>query len=181
MSTFPSSSTPLVNLPPRTDIITYRYNNELVYVKPEPLYEVRTFLASCCLVLILLHDAVSLAIGEFPALSNISRERVVLITMATMAGARQRVRISASAWESATRRLVRGEVVEVHLLPDASEGKKAGIVHEDYVAPPPQYLEVPDFRMTASRPVSRAGSPVPSNRSHKSLSFFEKLMGGSET
>ncbi|TRM69178.1 hypothetical protein BD626DRAFT_473205 [Schizophyllum amplum] len=118
------------------DIITYRFNDRLVYVSPEKNYQ----------------TAVDVALQEYAdELAGIARERIAFYTMASMDGQRREVRIGQSAWPRAMDKLARGEVVDI-------------VVKADPSAPPPQYLEVPGAK-AASGARSRSPSPSPSERS----------------
>ncbi|KAK7444259.1 hypothetical protein VKT23_015269 [Stygiomarasmius scandens] len=85
------------------EIITYRLDDSLVYVKPSLNY----------------NEAITLAIKEYPSeLGPISRSRITFTIQATMNGTRRTVRISESAWERTVSRMVRGEVVAIEILPE---------------------------------------------------------------
>ncbi|KAF9039489.1 hypothetical protein BDZ89DRAFT_1156942 [Hymenopellis radicata] len=138
------------------NLITYRFEEELVYVGVVPNYK----------------DALDIVVKEFPILSEVDRERLTLSTHATMNGARRTVRISESGWAPTSAKLLRGEVIDVTLKPPVNGLKSRSA--ESLVDAPPQYLEVPDVKMGYySAPVSRASSPAPSARSRKS--FLERV------
>ncbi|KAF9006360.1 hypothetical protein BDZ89DRAFT_1025669 [Hymenopellis radicata] len=114
------------------NLITYRFEEELVYVGVVPNYK----------------DALDIVVKEFPILSEVDRERLTLSTHATMNGARRTVRISESGWAPTSAKLLRGEVIDVTLKPPRSA--------ESLVDAPPQYLEVPDVKMGTIRRLRRA-------------------------
>jgi len=135
--------------PVPTDIITYRLGSKLVYVRPADNYE----------------QALDFAQKEFPEdLADVSRDRISFNITAKMNGEHRHVRISESAWVAAVTRLLRGEVIDIHVRP------LRGSV-DTKEAPPPQYLEVPQqtLRHSSSTPSSprnrsRDASPSPSER-----------------
>ncbi|KAK7473050.1 hypothetical protein VKT23_001154 [Stygiomarasmius scandens] len=99
---------------PVPEIITYRLDDSLVYVKPLLDY----------------NEAISLAIKEYPnELGPIPRHRITFTIQATMNGNRKTVRVSESAWERTVSRMVRGEVVAIKILP------------EDTAEAPPKYIQ----------------------------------------
>ncbi|KAL0564917.1 hypothetical protein V5O48_017118 [Marasmius crinis-equi] len=96
ITTATTSTTP----PP---IITYRIGEKLVYVKPAHTFA----------------DAVELAMAEFPdELDGIPSRRITFTASATLNGEKRAVRISESAWPGATERMLRGEVLDVVVLPE---------------------------------------------------------------
>ncbi|KAK7444260.1 hypothetical protein VKT23_015270 [Stygiomarasmius scandens] len=101
---------------PVPEIITYRLDDSLVYVKPLLDY----------------NEAISLAIKEYPnELGPIPRHRITFTIQATMNGNRKTVRVSESAWERTVSRMVRGEVVAIEILPWP----------EDTAEAPPKYIQ----------------------------------------
>ncbi|KAJ2914401.1 hypothetical protein MD484_g6016, partial [Candolleomyces efflorescens] len=141
------------------DIVTYRHNEKLVYVKPAETYEL----------------ALDMAQKEFAEdLAKIPREKIGFSVTSTFGAEKRHVRISESAWASAIARLLRGEIVDVYIREDPT-GKE--------IPPPtlpPRYLEIPKVtfpgessskgksptsRQPRSTPTSRAGSP--SHREHR--------------
>jgi len=138
------------------DIITYRFGDKLVYVRPADNYE----------------QALDFAQKEFSdELSQVSRDRISFTIVATMNGERRAVRISESAWVAAVARLLRGEVIDIQVRPQPQSADSKDL--------PPQYLEVPQLsRMSYSTPPSRNGSrsSSPSSRSDRgsSRSWFGK-------
>ncbi|KAF9012473.1 hypothetical protein BDQ17DRAFT_704566 [Cyathus striatus] len=146
--------------PVPTDIITYRFAEKLVYVRPADNYE----------------QALDVAQKEFPEeLGDIPRDRITFNIVANINGGRKHVRISDSAWIATVARLLRGEIIELHIRPDTSE-KDA----------PPLYLEVPVINDGEDKPLqnsraapssraslrTRQSSPAPSPKSHKSKGLF---------
>lgn len=125
MATFRSTPT----VPP--EVITYRLADKLVYVRPADNYE----------------QALDFAQKEFAEeLSEVSRDRISFNISAPVNGERRSVRISESAWPAAVARLLRGEVIDIHVRPLPAKDQ------------PPQYLEVPldsASRMSRSSPPSR--------------------------
>ncbi|KAL1723745.1 hypothetical protein EV715DRAFT_285810 [Schizophyllum commune] len=133
------------------DIMTYRYNDRLVYVSPEKDYEV----------------AIDVALQEYPELATVPRELISFHTMANMDGQRRAIRIGRTAWPRAMDKLMRGEVVDIIVRWQDVKG-----------ASPPQYLEVPGVSNARSRSpsptpsersilrrlFSRAPSPRPESR-----------------
>ncbi|TFK44860.1 hypothetical protein BDQ12DRAFT_673703 [Crucibulum laeve] len=145
------------------DIITYRYNHKLVYVRPADNYE----------------QALDFAQKEFPdELENIPRDRITFVIVANMSGERKPVRISESAWPAAVARLLRAEVIDIVVRPDPNDIKEKEA--------PPMYLEVPQLdgsgkekdslrhsrSAPSSRTHSRSRSPTPSTHSQKSTKLF---------
>ncbi|TFK23923.1 hypothetical protein FA15DRAFT_670009 [Coprinopsis marcescibilis] len=124
------------------DIVTYRHNHKLVYVKPQETYD----------------KALDVAQKEFnEELGATPRERIGFSVTSSFNGERQPVRISESAWSSAVARLLRGEVIDVYVRGEADSKERV---------PPPQYLEVPGksgSRQSQSNPSSRAASPASSD------------------
>ncbi|KAF8070781.1 hypothetical protein FPV67DRAFT_1414279 [Lyophyllum atratum] len=144
--------------PVPTDIITYRLQSKLVYVRPADNYE----------------QALDFAQKEFPdELAGVSRDRISFNITAKMNGEHRHVRISESAWVAAVTRLLRGEVIDVHVRPPPGT-----IDTKD--APPPQYLEVPQPTLrhstsTPSSPYHRSRDPSPSpSEKVSSRSWFGK-------
>ncbi|GLB37778.1 hypothetical protein LshimejAT787_0408290 [Lyophyllum shimeji] len=143
--------------PVPTDIITYRLGSKLVYVRPADNYE----------------QALELAQKEFSEdLAGLSRDRISFNITAKMNGERRHVRISESAWVAAVTRLLRGEVIDIHVRPPP------GFV-DTKEPPPPQYLEVPQTTLrhssTPSSPRSRSRDPSPSpSERGSSRSWFGK-------
>ncbi|KAF5345285.1 hypothetical protein D9758_008418 [Tetrapyrgos nigripes] len=100
------------------DIITYRLDDSLVYVKPPTDY----------------NEAIDLAIKEYPdELLDLARHRISFTIQATMNGTRRTVRISESAWEETVYKMVRGEVISIEILP---EDRKLVEAPPKYVARP---------------------------------------------
>ncbi|EAU91477.1 hypothetical protein CC1G_01966 [Coprinopsis cinerea okayama7 len=150
--------------PVPADIITYRHNFKLVYVKPAETYD----------------KALDIAQQEYEELSSVPRHRIGFSVTSTFNGQRQPVRISESAWSSAVGRLLRGEVIDIIIRADP-DGKHS---------PPPQYLEVPSLdsrplesrskarcnsgkpRPSKSNPGSRSTSPSPNEKEKSRRSWF---------
>ncbi|KAL0581329.1 hypothetical protein V5O48_000705 [Marasmius crinis-equi] len=134
-------------------IITYRIGEKLVYVKPANTFA----------------DAVELAISEFPEeLDGIPTRRITFSASATLNGEKRAVRISETAWSDATKRMLRGEVLDVMILPE-SDRKDMDL--------PPRYLDVPQdggrlLCSCRSAPGSRAPSPTPSKKLERPRSWF---------
>ncbi|KAJ7594641.1 hypothetical protein C8J56DRAFT_444248 [Mycena floridula] len=155
MATFRKTS------PVPADIVTYRFSDNLVYVKPATDYEA----------------TLDVAQKEFPeGLAHVDRDRIIFTIPATVGGTRQKVRISSGAWPSTIVRMLRGEVIDISITDSKEEKEKE--------APPPQYLEVPDTdynsRLSRSSPSSRCNSRAssPSGRSEKSSrSWIGKILG----
>ncbi|KAJ6581803.1 hypothetical protein B0H19DRAFT_882847, partial [Mycena capillaripes] len=85
------------------EYITYRYANQLVYVRPAQDYE----------------TALDMAQKEFVELSNVPRDRIKFNTVARLN--RQEpciVRISESAWFAAVTRQLCGGVIDIFVSPD---------------------------------------------------------------
>ncbi|THU85041.1 hypothetical protein K435DRAFT_783492 [Dendrothele bispora CBS 962.96] len=102
------------------DIITYRLDEALVYVRPSTNYK----------------EAISLAIKEYPSeLGNISPRRITFTIQASMNGTRRTVRISESAWEKSISTMVKGEVIAIEILPEITITTSATVD-----APPPKYI-----------------------------------------
>ncbi|KAH0588747.1 hypothetical protein H2248_004553 [Termitomyces sp. 'cryptogamus'] len=146
--------------PVPTDIITYRLNSKLVFVRPADDYE----------------QALDYAQKEFPdELAELDRSRISFYINAKMNGDRlQSVRISASAWPAAVSRLLRGEVIDVCVYTPPT------VRHSDSKdVAPPQYLEVPQLYHSTSVPSSpRRRSPSPSCSVHSEKtkrSWFPRL------
>ncbi|KAG6900708.1 hypothetical protein C0993_003734 [Termitomyces sp. T159_Od127] len=83
------------------DIITYRLDSKLVYVRPADDYE----------------QALDYAQKEYPELAELERSRISFRINAKLNGQSQSVRISASAWSAAVSRLLRGEIIDVCIEP----------------------------------------------------------------
>ncbi|THU85040.1 hypothetical protein K435DRAFT_806220 [Dendrothele bispora CBS 962.96] len=93
------------------DIITYRLDGDLVYVKPSLDY----------------NEAIALAIKEFPhALAGIPHNRIRFSILAVVKSGRERkdrmdrtrVRISESAWAKTLEKMVKCEIVELEVIPE---------------------------------------------------------------
>ena len=115
-----------------------------------------------------LQQALNFAQKEFAEeLSEVSRDRISFNISAPVNGERRSVRISESAWPAAVARLLRGEVIDIHLRPLPLKDQ------------PPQYLEVPDptSQLSRSSPPSRTHSREgsPSCGSEKPRSWFGKF------
>ncbi|KAL1746164.1 hypothetical protein HDZ31DRAFT_81394 [Schizophyllum fasciatum] len=138
------------------DIITYRYDERLVYVTPEKDYNI----------------AIDIALQEYPELLGVPRDCISFFTMASMDGQRRPVRIGRSAWPRAMEKLVRGEIIDIKVRrEEVKEKSQTGPLSPDTPAPPPQYLEVPGVQDAAR---SRSPSPTPSERN-----FLRRLFGSS--
>jgi len=163
-------------IPPPPEVIIYRHQDKLVYVKPPMDYD----------------EAIDLAIQEFPTLRNTSgtlstsigeekeaialkalKERITFMT--TMNDAQQSVSISKSAWKPCVSRMRRAEVVTIVVVdPHTKETPK--------IDPPPQYHEVREHtahhKSLQSTPSSRSSSPrqrTPSGSSRPPRrSWFQK-------
>ncbi|KAJ8076852.1 hypothetical protein PM082_001275 [Marasmius tenuissimus] len=133
----------------RASSITLRIGEKLVYISPP---------AS-------LTEAVQLAIHEFPEeLEDISSRRITFNLNAKHKGVEKSVRISESAWSDSMSRMVRGEILNVVVLPE--------LKRRHSLDGPPQYLEVPDcggsYPASKSAPTSRAPSPIPTKTNSRS-------------
>ncbi|KIY63225.1 hypothetical protein CYLTODRAFT_146047 [Cylindrobasidium torrendii FP15055 ss-10] len=84
------------------DIVTYRFQQTLVYVRPELSYD----------------DAIAVAQTEYPELSATPKEKIMFKIEASMNGKRQPVRISRSAWASTLGKMLRGEVIDIEVFDD---------------------------------------------------------------
>ncbi|KII95751.1 hypothetical protein PLICRDRAFT_34694 [Plicaturopsis crispa FD-325 SS-3] len=129
----------------RADIVTYRFNDELVYVTPARDY----------------NDAIEFARKVFPAgLRGVPRDRIALTVNVTMKGVNQPVRISQMAWPSVAERLLRYEVINIAITePDV---QLPDIIVEDTDADPPEYrpsLQSVDSKEGGNHPERRRSSP----------------------
>ncbi|KAG6891495.1 hypothetical protein C0992_005634 [Termitomyces sp. T32_za158] len=144
------------------DIITYRLDSKLVYVRPADDYEVgHTSCFTFSEAKRRVQQALDYAQKEYPELAELERSRISFHINAKLNGHSQPVRISESAWPAAVSRLLRGEVIDVCIQPS---------IDAKYAVAPPQYLEVPQPRYSLSAPSSpprRSPSPALSTRSEK--------------
>jgi len=141
MATFRSQPT----IPP--DIITYRLDDKLVYVRPADNYE----------------EALDIAQKEYPdELSQVPRERIAFSKAATVSGQRHVVRISESAWVGAVSRLLRGEVIDIQV-----RSPPHTVVLKDE---PPQYLETQNTKteLDAVPQLTSLGAGGPQGRAWRS-------------
>ncbi|KIK60950.1 hypothetical protein GYMLUDRAFT_43496 [Collybiopsis luxurians FD-317 M1] len=161
MASYPRSSP---GLPPPPEIITYRLGDKLVYVTPPLDYE----------------EAIDLAIQEFPSLKAYtekgeSRDRIAFYTVTTMSqGTRHSVCISKSAWKPCVSRMLRGDVVNIVVLPPSNTNSST--TTNEAELPPPQYLEVPDL---SGQPASHRKSRSIPPSSHSGASGRHKSPSGS--
>ncbi|PFH50877.1 hypothetical protein AMATHDRAFT_143916 [Amanita thiersii Skay4041] len=84
------------------DFVTYRYGQKLVYVAPVYDYE----------------QAVNIAQKEYTELAQIPRDRILFSISAPLHGKKHMVRISESAWSAAMQRVLRGEIIDIHIRAD---------------------------------------------------------------
>ncbi|KAJ3761401.1 hypothetical protein EV360DRAFT_80256 [Lentinula raphanica] len=120
-------------LPPPPEVIIYRYNDKLVYVKPALDYE----------------EAINLALQEFPILRTLttkegSREQLAFYMINSTQGRREHICISRSAWKPCVSRMSRGEIVTIVVVNMDEEAAQS----PSQIEPPPRYLETPDSSMT---------------------------------
>ncbi|KLO13627.1 hypothetical protein SCHPADRAFT_852173 [Schizopora paradoxa] len=146
-----------------TDLLTFRWNSDMVYITPSSDFE----------------ELLNTAQQVFPQLLSIPRERIAF-SVNTRIGADQRaVRISPKAWSRLLGSLARFEIVDVHVLPFAPRGSKSDTdvcsLRGGDVDVPPQYEA--DSKSTSSQFLSvPSNSPQLSRRSSSALGWFgEKL------
>lgn len=119
-----------------------------------------------------IQEALDLAQSVFPdELGNVSRDRITFTVNALAQGQRRAVVISQHAWSAVVARLLRGEIIQVHVKRESRE--------------PPMYLEVPDHdskeardyysrSVPSSRSNSRTRASSPSAKSVNSISDDER-------
>ncbi|KAJ3998741.1 hypothetical protein F5050DRAFT_1173854 [Lentinula boryana] len=142
-----------ISLPPPPEVIIYRYNDKLVYVKPAMEYE----------------EAVDLALQEFPILKTLtaekgSREHIAFYMMNSMHGRRENICISRSAWKPCVSRMLRGEIITIVVVNLDKEVATSSL----QVEPPPQYLELPESSTVRQTRKSRSTPPHSNGRPARS-------------
>ncbi|KAJ3526369.1 hypothetical protein NM688_g8269 [Phlebia brevispora] len=162
----PSHSRSNGNAPkPLADIITYRYVDKFVYVKPAPTYR----------------KAIEYARTEFPELLATKPEHVTLWVNATVKGQKEKVRVSNMAYDDIVRNLVRHEIVDIVIMETPPASPR--VVVTDMEAPPVydadektrrEYLSI-DTTNSRSRSPSPPGSRPrsPSNIASRAVNWLK--------
>ncbi|EJD04530.1 uncharacterized protein FOMMEDRAFT_34406, partial [Fomitiporia mediterranea MF3/22] len=83
------------------EILTYRFDSEMVYVAPTRDFE----------------EALNYAQSAFPRLPNVPRSRIALSVNVRVNGILQSVRIAPMAWPRVIRSLATYEIVDISVLP----------------------------------------------------------------
>ncbi|THH03104.1 hypothetical protein EW145_g6528 [Phellinidium pouzarii] len=83
------------------DIVTYRLDNEMVYVQPAPDFE----------------EALNYAMTVFPQLAHVARDRIAFSVNVRVNGTLRTVRIASMAWERVLKSLSTYEIVDISVLP----------------------------------------------------------------
>ncbi|KAI8974018.1 hypothetical protein BD414DRAFT_447787 [Trametes punicea] len=122
------------------DIITYRYNGELVYVTPAATYE----------------DGVQFARRVFPELASVHPDRVVISVNGIVNKERQLIRIGPMAWKTVMSSRARYEVLDIIVDPE---------IHVSDAEPLPEYCDIKEkHALDDFLAPSRAPSPRPTHK-----------------
>ncbi|KAH9846155.1 hypothetical protein C2E23DRAFT_744724 [Lenzites betulinus] len=165
------------------DILTYRYNGNMVYVTPATTYD----------------EGIQYARQVFPELADVAPTRIVISVLGNVNQQRQLIRIGPMAWKSVVFARARFEVLDVTLVPDGPEivvtdhdalpeyesvkEKNPGV---DFLAPsrapsPPRLSHVSHKDMPHNASRSRSRSPSPSrpssNDSCSAVDWAKSLFG----
>ncbi|KAI0827845.1 hypothetical protein BC628DRAFT_1317341 [Trametes gibbosa] len=156
------------------DVLTYRYNGNMVYVTPAPTYE----------------EGVQYARQVFPELASVDPARIVISVNGLVNQHRQLIRIGPMAWKSVVFSRARFEVLDVTLDPHGPEivisdhdtlpeydSIKEKSPDADFLAPsrapsPPRALHK-NMSHHATRSRSRSASPSSSTRSSEPCSTVD--------
>ncbi|KAI5118966.1 hypothetical protein M0805_009377 [Coniferiporia weirii] len=144
------------------ELVTYRLDNEMVYVSPASDFD----------------EALSYAQKVFPQLAGIARERIAFSVNVRVGGALRAVRIAPMAWERVLKSLATYEIVDLSVLPLASSSRAAKsdtCVHNvhstpdlyasgggsDPDCPPPMYGAELQLRDSEKSPLFTLSPPTP--------------------
>ncbi|KAF8141270.1 hypothetical protein EV363DRAFT_1443253 [Boletus edulis] len=150
-----------------TDILTYRYDRQLVYVPVAPSY----------------NEALSHARDAFPQLKDLHDASLSLSLLAPTSGhAPNCIGISAPAWPKLVAHMSRYQIVDVHPIPDITityadaEDAHAHAIDSD-PAPPYQRSDDHDVEDEKAACGARPRSPSTSTLHRKRSWFFQRLTG----
>ncbi|THG96297.1 hypothetical protein EW026_g5512 [Hermanssonia centrifuga] len=150
-------------------IVTYRWNNQLVYVKPTDTYE----------------EAIECARKEFPQLSGVDPELISLEVKVSVRGDRtetRKVRIGASAWNGLTFSLAQYEIIDIVVMPPGPR-----VIVQDFDDAPPNYpseldsKEYNEFLHSGSPSRKRSPSNSRSTTPKGSPKLADRMLGWMET
>lgn len=137
------------------DIVTYRYNGELVYVPASPNYPVRPSLLSKFVstdVFTRIQQALAHVRNAFPQLKHL-RDASLSLSLTAPSQAQKCVGISALAWPKLVVHMARYQIIDVHATTERERQQDGAVA--------PVSIQIPSITITYADDVDVETEPAP--------------------